>query len=160
MVQKVLLNSIIWLLLCSPKIGIKIPKKEFNFFFQNHKLFLQLFNWLVLRKKCIEFWFHYKFIKTIFSVFSRIRYCPHFVRLSVCLSVCLSVRLSVRRPHYYFSWGWPIGAIYGSIDSLWPKDPNNGRKFFWAGPGPDGRGLKSKFRIFSYKYCILFNNWY
>jgi hypothetical protein len=27
--------------------------------------------------------------------------------------------------------------------------------FFWTGPGPGGRGLKSKFRIFSYKYCIL-----
>jgi hypothetical protein len=54
-----------------------------------------------------------------FSVFS---YCPHFLRLSVRpsvrLSVCLSGCLSVRRPHYYFSWGCPIRAIYGSIDSL------------------------------------------
>ncbi len=53
----------------------------------------------------------------LFSVFSRIRYCPHFV----CPSVC--------RPRYYFSWGCPIGAIYGSIDSLWPKDLNDGRIF-------------------------------
>jgi hypothetical protein len=29
-----------------------------------------------------------------------------------------SIYLSVCRPHYYFSWGCPIGAIYGSIDSL------------------------------------------
>jgi hypothetical protein len=62
----------------------------------------------------------------IFSVFSRIRYCPHFVRLSVRLSVCLSVR----RSRYYFSRGCPIRAIYGSIDSLWPKDPNDGRNYF------------------------------
>ncbi len=38
------------------------------------------------------------------------------------LSVC---------PRYYFPWGWPISLVYGSIDSLWPKDSIYGRTFFW-----------------------------
>jgi hypothetical protein len=52
---------------------------------------------------------------------------------------------------YYFSWGWTIGAIYGSIDSLWPKDLDQGRIFFKASPGPDGRDLKSNFLCISYE---------
>jgi hypothetical protein len=79
---------------------------------------------------------------SVFSNFEKIRYCPRFV--------CPSVR---RR--YYFPWAWQIGVVYGSIDSLWPQDMNQGRNFFWTGPGPHYRGLKSKFHIISYKNCIL-----
>jgi hypothetical protein len=32
---------------------------------------------------------------------------------------------------------------------------NQGRNFFWTGPGPHSGGLKSKFHIFSYKNWIL-----
>jgi hypothetical protein len=104
--------------------------------------FFHVLNYGLLQDDC------FKFFKSFFSVFSEYA----IVRTSfVCLSVCLSVC----RPRYYFSWGCPIKAIYGSIDSLWPKDPNDGRNFFWTGPGPDGRGQKSKFRIFSYKNWIL-----
>jgi hypothetical protein len=63
---------------------------------------------------------------------------------SVCLSVC--------RPHYYFSWGRPIGAIYGSIDSLWPKD----KEFFLDRPWTRWEGSEVQIPyIFIYKYCIL-----
>ncbi len=65
-------------------------------------------------------------IKTFLAYFLifRIRFLPYFV--------CPSVR----RPRYYFSWGYPIGAIYGSIDSLWLKDPISfvfhiKIKFYW-----------------------------
>ncbi len=115
----------------------KVGKLECSLNFMNvFKLFVKFM--------ILEYWFHSCFLAYFLEY--------AIVRIS---SVCPSVCLSVRRPHYYFSWGWPIGAIYGSIDSLWPNDPNDGRNFFWTGPGPDGRVLKSKFRIFSYKYCIL-----
>jgi hypothetical protein len=32
---------------------------------------------------------------------------------------------------------------------------NQGRNFFWIGPGSDGRGPKSNFHTFSYKNKIL-----
>ncbi len=71
----------------------------------------------------------------LFSVFS-IRLCPRFVW---CLVNC-----------YYFSWDWPILLVYGSIDSLWPKDLNGGRIFFGTDPSPHGEGLKSFFLCISY----------
>ncbi len=70
--------------------------------------------------------------KWLFSVFSRIRYCPHFVHLSVCL-LC-----------YYFAWGWPNGAIYGSIDSLWPRTPIT---FFGPGGGRIWSSISFEFHI-------------
>jgi hypothetical protein len=85
----------------------------------------------------------------IFSVFSRIRYCPHFVRLSVCLSVC--------RLRYYYSWGCPIGAIYGSVDSLWPKDPNDRRNFFGPVLDPVG-GVWSPNSIYFHINIVFY--WY
>jgi hypothetical protein len=53
-------------------------------------------------------------IFSVFSNFEKIRYCPHFV------CPC----------RYYFSGGWPILLVYGSIDSLWLQGMNQGRIFF------------------------------
>ncbi len=67
----------------------------------------------------------------------------------------LSVRLSVCLCRYYFLWGWPIGVVYGSIDSLWPQGLNQGRNFFWTDRSPHGRGPKSNFHTFSYENKML-----
>jgi hypothetical protein len=53
--------------------------------------------------------------------------------------------LSVRPCRYYFSGGWPILPVYGSIDSLWPQRMNQGRNFFWTDPSHHRRGPKSNF---------------
>ncbi len=70
----------------------------------------------------------------------------------------LSVHLSVCLCRYYFSWGWPILPVYDSIESLWPQGMNQGRNFFWTGPGLQSGGLKSKFHTFSYINWILLSS--
>ncbi len=62
--------------------------------------------------------------------------------------------LSVCPCRYYFSGGWPILPVYGSIEIL-AQGMNQGRNFIWIDPSSHGRGAKSKFHIFSYKNRIL-----
>ncbi len=88
---------------------------------------VRFFDWILVW--CNISWFYV----AIFSVFS-IRLCPRFVW---CLSVL---------PCYYFPWSRPILLVYGSTDSLWPKDLSDGRIFFW------GEGLKSFFPCTSVAY--------
>jgi hypothetical protein len=68
-----------------------------------------------------------EYLHRIFSIFS-------YAYVRALSGVCLSVL-----PRYYFQWGWPILLVYGSIDSLWPKDPNDGRIFLGPVLAPRGR---------------------
>ncbi len=77
-----------------------------------------------------------------FSVFSRIRYCPHFV-----LCLCLSVRNATT-----FHEVVQLERLMARSIAYYQKyEPR--KEFFWTGPGPDGRGLKSNF------HCISYENW-
>jgi hypothetical protein len=68
---------------------------------------------------------------------------------SVCLSVCLYVGRATT-----FHGVARLGRFMARSIAYDPRAQKT-EGIFWTGPGPGGRGLKSKFRIFSYKYCIL-----
>ncbi len=91
---------------------------------------------------------------TIFLVIKYSLFLAYFLEYAIVRTS--SVRPSVYR-RFYSPQGCPIGAIYGSIDSLWPKNPNDGRNFFGPFLDPMG-GVWSPNSVYFYINIVFY--WY